>query len=302
MRIIYVGRHNSGGNDDEGAVSHALESLGHEVVRLDERLGYRAVRTRADLVLSNKWFDYHTMVNLKTPKVFWYWDLVNFNDYTLEARNAARRRWMADVLPLVDLGFCTDGDWVEWPEGLAPADRAKLVWLTQGADQRNVGPGPESIKTDDVVMFGIARRGGLGRESFVNQMVEWYGGRFTLVERGVHGGDAKKLIGRSKVVVAPDSPVTNRYWSNRLYVMLSHGAFLLHPSSRGAETQYADGVHLRFYRDREHLRELVEHYKSSPAERAEIARAGAEHTREHHTYVNRVRELLAVVRDRLGVG
>ncbi len=68
------------------------------------------------------------------------------------------------------------------------------------------------------------------RESFIQEMRHRWGSRFHHVERGVHGAQLAELIARARVVVAPDSPVTDRYWSNRVYNALGLGAFLMHPS------------------------------------------------------------------------
>ena len=51
MKIVYVAKHHSGDNDDEGAICYALEALGHEVVRFRENEGDRAIEEDGDFML-----------------------------------------------------------------------------------------------------------------------------------------------------------------------------------------------------------------------------------------------------------
>lgn len=311
MRVAYIAKHDSGGNQDEEAVVHAFQQLGHTVHCIPEEFGYKVVDQKVDLVLFNKWHDLDSLKRLrgKCPVVFWYWDLVDWRgDVTLHSRCTQRMQWMRDIIPLVDIGFCTDGDWAQRYN--IYASEPKLVWLTQGADERIAGRGqgrPDGMKREDmptnlqgpeILMTGIYKGGGVGRMSFVQWMRENYGDRFTLVEKGLHGEHLKETIARTEIVVAPDSPLTSRYWSNRVYLMLGFGAFLLHPYCEGLIGQYSDSG-LVYYSDRHHLRLMIDHYMNRPEERHRIASAGLRTTLFRHTYRHRVDELLRVVRQRM---
>jgi hypothetical protein len=294
VRVLYIGRFEAAGNDDENAVAHALETLGHEVVRLHEAKGRFAPRfLPADFVLFNKWNDPDTLGRLRVPKVFWWWDLVDFPDPLLRTRCLARVQWMERTTPLVDLGFLSDGDWVS-------RDRTgKLVRLTQGADARVAGKGnPDSGPPVPVLFTGI-RAGGRARLSFVDDLRARYGDAFRHVERGVHGRALADLIARAQVVVAPDGPVTDGYASNRVYLTLGFGGFLLHPYSAGLTGQYEGGKELVYYRSRGELFDLIDYYLDRPAERKAIADAGLARTLAEHTYTERCRRLIEVVKERL---
>ena len=299
MRVIYVGNHGSGHGDDEGAIAHALAVLGHEIHLVAERHGKQCLRLPGQLLLFHKWFDPHTLAALENRRhdlrrVFWWFDLVDHPDPTLRARCQARARWMRDVTPRVDLGFLSDGDW-------QARDRTgRLVWLTQGADERVAGFGePPRGGPEHPILFAGIRHGGQGRQSFVDEMKERYGDRFRHVERGVYRRDLANLIAASQIVVAPDAPVTDLYWSCRAYTMLGSGAFLLHPYCRRLTGHYEHGKEIVYYRSREELHEQIAYYLERPALRREIAEAGLARTLREHLYRHRVEQLLQVVKERL---
>lgn len=235
---------------------------------------------------------------MKCPKVFWWFDLINFPDPTIARRCRARRLWMKTVLPHVDLGFVTDGTWQAGNGG------GKLIWLPQGADGRIVGRGfstrPPALTPVPILFTGI-RDGGIGRASFVDEMQARYGGDFRHVNSGVYRRALADLIASSEIVVAPDAPVSGRYWSNRVYNALGFGAFLLHPYCGGLASQYEDRREIVYYRSRGELHELIAYYRQRPEERRAIADAGLARTLREHTYEHRVASLIQTVRERLGV-
>lgn len=296
MRIVYVAKfdqHNS--NDDEDAVAHALTELGHQVIRVDEARGYKAAGQRGDFLLCHKWADTDALRAIKIPKVFWYFDLVDFPDPTLSKRNQTRLNWMRDVLPLVDLGFCTDGDWV------SKDTTGKLVHLFQGADARIAGRGQELVdqETPPILFSGI-RNGGRGRANFVDEMTIQYSGAFLQVQ-GVYRQALANLIASTRIVVAPDAPVSDVYWSNRVYMTLGFGGFLLHPYCKLLAEHYEDGKEIMFYRSREELHAIIQRYYFQPEACRAIGDAGLQRTLAQHTYGHRVQELVRIVGERLGV-
>ena len=305
MRIIYIARFDAGGNEDENAIAHALTQLGHDVQCIRESMGHNAYRLLpASFVLFHKWSDLKSLRRLPIPKVLFYFDLVDWPDPTLEARCAARRKWMEETLPHVDLGFLSDGDWV------ARDTTGKLVWLPQGADERTAGFGANSGHCTlcnaswagtDLLFTGISGGGGQDRISFVEEMKSRYGRQFTHIPSGIHGRALADAIAHARIVVAPDSPVSDKYWSNRVYLMLGLGAFLLHPYCERLAQHYQDGREIIFYRSREHLHALIDYYLPKPELRQEIAAAGLRRTLREHTYTHRVRALVQTVQDRLSI-
>lgn len=295
MRIVYVAKHGSGDNDDEGAIAHALRELGHEVILLQEHEGRQASRySNCDFLLCHKWADVKGLKRVSIPKVFWYFDLVSFPDVTIEPRNELRRTWMRGVLPHVDLGFCTDGDWVK-------ADQTgKLVKLTQGADERFIGRvRPRLVKPS--ILFTGGRNGGVARKSHIYEMEARYRGQFKVIEgkNRIHQRELAEIIAKYAITFAPDGPITDNYWSNRVYLMLGFGAFLLHPYIEALTQHYEDRKEVVYYRSREECFDLVSYYLEHHGERNEIAQAGYERTKREHLYRHRCEELLRIVKERI---
>jgi hypothetical protein len=289
VKVLYIAKHDSGGNDDEGAIAHALEELGCTVVRVPENAPHEALHAEADFALFHKWEDSSTLAKLSMPKVFWYFDLVESHDRLLTRRDDARRNWMLRTMPLVDVGFCTDGDWVcKHPE--------KLRHLMQGADARIAGRDKQTLVKPQVLFTGTSSGGGTGRQMFVQAMRFQYRGAFHHVARGAYGKPLRKLIASYAVCVAPNSPVTNVYWSNRVYNALGFGAFLLHPRCDGLKAHYTDGIDLRMYSSMEELYSLIAEYMSDSSARNKIAQAGYEHTMKFHTYRHRCEQLLEEIK------
>lgn len=295
MRIIYVAKHDqTHSNDDEGAITHALTSLGHDVQRLREIMGHKVDRMHGDFVLFHNWQDLETISRIPLPKVFWYFDLVNWpGDRSLHNRNVTRMTWASEVTRLCSLGFMTDGDWVS-------RDRTgKLVQLMQGADERVMGPGKSREPRIELMFAGI-RNGGLGRSEWVDRLQSAHGEGFKNVRR-TYGRALADVIASSDIVLAPDSPVTDRYCSNRVYMTLGFQGFLLHPRCEQLERYYRGGRHLVYYDDAHDLDYKISYYLTAPGERGMIAAAGFQETAANHTYRVRCAELIRVVKERLGL-
>lgn len=296
MRILYVAKHGSGGNQDEDAITNALTQLGHQVVCVQEGRTPRA-DLKYDLVLFHKWDDVLTMRRIRAPKVFWYFDLVDFPDDTLAKRNQNRMDWMKRVTPHVAIGFCTDGDWVNRDT------TGKLVRLLQGADGRLAFPGTPGTLLIPILFTGI-KNGGAKRYSFVDHMERTWnrGGKQSFYHaQRVHGKPLADLIASSKVVVAPDGPVTDHYWSNRVYLTLGFKAVLFHPYCATLEDHYKDREEIVYYHSREELRELLLTYFQSPEDRKRIAHNGYQRTITEHLYLHRCKTLIQTVKERLGI-
>jgi hypothetical protein len=305
MKILYIARHSSGDNDDEGAIAHSLESLGHKVILALESTSplimYRKLAEEeyrnVDFVLFNHCSNYSLLSSIKAPKVFWCFDLIDFSsDPSLECRNKQRIEWINKLTSLTDLGFLSDGDWVN-------RDRTgKLHRLMQGADTRVAS---QMIQTGDRdILFTGEIYGGEDRKSWARFMRSEFGLRFQVYppRRGTkrkHGKKLCKLLNSARIIAAPDGPVTDHYWSNRVYLTLGFGAFLIHPYCKTLEEHYVDKKEIVFYRDRTELKDLINYYLKYPEQRRVIRQAGYARTMADHTYTNRCRELINIVKKHL---
>jgi hypothetical protein len=298
VKVLYIARHDQvdTSNDDEGAVAHAFRELGHEVVCIHEGIRSHIDWRGFDFLLFHKWDNFTEIHRLskRVPLVFWYFDLVDHPDPTLHRRCSMRRQWMEAVVPNVRAGFCTDGDWVM-------GDRSgKLHWLPQGADGRVVGKGsviPLPTGRIPILFTGISK-GGQKRQSFVDEMTARYGSNFQHTSSGFYDRNLSNLIATADIMVAPDSPVTDSYWSNRVYLTLGYCGFLLHPYCEELFKQYSHTEEIVYYRSREHLHERIDFFLRHPSAREEIAACGFERTQREHLYRHRVEQMLKVMKER----
>lgn len=308
MRVLYVAKHDPSDNQDELAIGHALEQLGHSVVRVQEKRRRRDVplmsvireSQRFDFCLFHKWdvvSEIEEVARLM-PCAFWYFDMIRpvDDDPTLAARSETRIKWMADVLaiPRVVAGFCTDGDWVCEDRGRT----GKLRWLMQGADERTLGFGTPIPNYDgpEILFTGMINHG-RRRAAHVEHLRQRYGDRFAVMGDGgpkyrKHGRELADVFASCKVVVAPDGPNTPRYWSNRVYLTLGLGGYLLHPRCEGLFDHYRPSE-LTTYKDWDHLDYLINRACDlPPMYRRMEAERGHERTNESNLYRHRVKNLV----------
>lgn len=143
------------------------------------------------------------------------------------------------------------------------------------------------------------------------QLIDWltqsYGAGFTHVGGDgatgtIRGDDLNRLYANSKVAVGDtlclgfDYP---DYFSDRIFECLGRGGFLIHPWIRGIDDLFEDGKHLVTYPfgDFEQLQFLIDYYldDANAGERETIRHAGHHHVRQNHTYVRRWETILREV-------
>jgi spore maturation protein CgeB len=169
----------------------------------------------------------------------------------------------------------------------------------QGADERVLGQG--NGYPAPALLFAGARGHGTQREEQFDYLIKRYGNNLRLIEGNarIYRRQLANAIASAKIVLAPESPVTDRYWSNRLYMVLGFGGFLLHPHSAGVAAQYQDGKEVVLYHSLSDLCDKICYYNAHPEERFAIAREGLAATTASHTYRHRCVELMRIVKERL---
>ncbi len=293
MNITYIAKHNSGGNDDEGSICYALTNLGHTVncVREFEPSKRPGAFTgqKDGIVLFHKWLDVEVLQQIKVPKVFWYFDVIDFKCPSAEPYSRVRRKWMALATELCDLGFLTDGDWVNQDTS------GKLHRLTQGADERILGRG-DYPPLRPVIFPGQAHIG-RDRGTWLHDMKRSLGSQFEQINRKYRRELADR-IAAARVVVSPDSPVSDHYYSNRVYLSAGFGGCLVHPYCKTLEEQYRDGHEIAMYRDRPQMFELINYYLDHEEEAEAMGDAALRRTEKEHTYTHRCKTLMDIVERR----
>ena len=137
------------------------------------------------------------------------------------------------------------------------------------------------------------------------QLIDWlgsnYGHRFTHFGgdgAGVmRGADLNRLYASTKVAIG-DTLCINfdypYYFSDRVFETLGRGGFIIHPRIKGIEDIFEDKKHLVLYDygDFDQLKREIDFYLEADELREEIRKAGHEHVKKNHTYLNRWTSIL----------
>lgn len=304
MKILFVAKHNCGDNADEEAVAYALEKLGHEVIKVHElqrhRNGVDPTKINADLCLFFKWESYFEIAEIakRMPVVSWYFDLISSEDPTLAKRMEFRRMWYQRLLPHMTLMCFTDGDWVH--EQSDHTDKCR--WLMQGMDERVAGLGTPLPEPKPPILFTGTPNHGRARYEQIHDLAHIYGDRFQVIGAGgpngrVHGRALADLFASVRCVVAPTGPVSDCYWSNRVYLATGLGAALLHPRSKGVERHY-NGLEVCYYENQAELIRNIDRFLGESQSWIDRWRlAGYERTMREHTYYHRCTRLMQMVQE-----
>ncbi len=318
MRILFVAKHASGDNDDEGAIAYALQQLGHVVTCVHEMRKHRRTKGSVGDEIDQRWQDFDLCLFLKwgtvseivevakrLPCAFWYFDMVRSvaDDPSLKARSDSRIQWMRDVTPYVVAGFCTDGDWVEFFNTTLCGGVRILRHLMQGADERMTGFGKTPNAQHVPILFTGMKHHGRERASHIDHLAARWGSKFHMFgdggpRRRIHGREMADVMADAEIIVAPNGPSTDRYWSNRVYLTLGFGGFLLHPYCEGLLKHYS-ATELMTYKSWEECDELISLYLRSPQERLSYQWRGYNRTIESNLYQHRCAELIEVVKERM---
>lgn len=193
------------------------------------------------------------------------------------------------------------------------------VWMPPAVSHLSIRPDQLGEFNDaydwDVVFVGSWRQYGHPEWGYRGQLVASVGGafprRFRPFEAGVRGKDLADCYATARVVVGDSclaGDVTH-YWSDRIPETLGRGGFLIHPHVVGLDEHFTPGEHLVTYElgDFAQLHSLIAWYLDHPVERRLIAEAGREHVQAHHTYRDRMRDVIdlalsrGALRERQGV-
>ncbi len=218
--------------------------------------------------------------------------------------------WRPEILPtLIERGRLVDLFLVTSKGLLDEYRRAGIrnpVYLTDACDtydhrrQTPVLP----IWKSDVAFIGEARlnepRVNIVRRLKDSCTVKVYGNNWddfhigpTLKSVGPRG--YRLICSGAKIVLGADIVnFVDGYWSNRLWLTLGCGGFLLTNHVPGIEDFFENGKHLVWYHDEEECIALAREYLAKPQERKRIADAGFEYVHQHHTFHHFAERVLAL--------
>lgn len=307
MQILYVAKHDQpNSNLDEVAIAKSLQELGHSVIPVEQETvlgpGDLPSPSSYDLLLFHKWSGFRVFEKIDRPKVFWFFDLIKCPSRGFTRMCRHREQWARNALTYSDLGFFTDGDYVN--EKLCERNPIsnKVRWLPQGfnshsphhrihpeSDLRH-DPATQDYAYDVFIPASVV----LAKErvEFIEALRATFGARLKHVTDSCHGAELARLVRNSRTVVAPNFPVTDRYWSNRVYLMTGLHACLLHPKSKGLEDQYRNGIDFMTYGSFSELVSKIYRVINDNDLRNLIAQSGYDTTMLGHTYTHRCRVML----------
>lgn len=290
MRILYIARHGqTRSNDDEGAILDGFRRLGHAVVISGEETSPEHLRVQGsfDFMLVHRMeptSEWLVWAKGKFPIVCWYFDKVN---------SLSRRIWVDRMREQVDFMFMTDGDYVA--TATIPFCLPRL--LRQGADERwwNSEPKDGPDMTGKVLMTASVGKSEQ-RVRQITQLKTKLGDRFVHYKKGLYGDAFRRAVSTADMVIAPEWPSTDRYWSNRVYVTLAAGGLLLHPTcadlTRIHGGEYREGRHLFEYLRGENIFTTV---SLLTYDTEHVKQEGRKHTFENHLYRHRLQILINTV-------
>lgn len=104
------------------------------------------------------------------------------------------------------------------------------------------------------------------------------------------------ICGGAKIMLGADiTAEVDGYWSNRLWLTLGCGGFLLARYVRGMETYFENKRHLVWYHDEQECLSLSREYLAKPGERKQIALAGYHLVHQQHTFHHFVDRIMALL-------
>jgi hypothetical protein len=124
--------------------------------------------------------------------------------------------------------------------------------------------------------------------------------------RQCHGGevwglDMYRVLARSRITLNRHINVAENYANNmRLYEATGVGAMLLTDLKDNLNELFDIGREVVAYSSKEEAAELVRYYLDHPGEAVQIAKAGQARTLRQHTYSQRMKELVSILKRHLG--
>lgn len=287
----------------EHYISHGLEQLGYEVLRVQDRharnskavLG-AALKHEVDFVLFSKGNYLQTEDVMKLLRdnhfmtVGWIFDLYFDLPAAFGQRQLTGNSFRANIC------CSTDGGHTEKWKQCGVNHRL----LRQGIHEPDAYFGQPEKDHPEIVFIGTYSYD--WRIKLIDMLRHEYRENFRHYGRGgtareVRGKKLNNVLASAKIVVG-DSVPSKGYWSNRIYEIIGRGGFLLHPNIEGLETEFTEGVHYvgYDYGDYEGLKKKINYYLSHPAEREKIRKAGFDHVKKHYTYTKRCEKLIEYVK------
>jgi len=277
----------------ENWIADALNRHGHYCHRIEKTLvpwdqfENRVLKDKPEAVLFSKIPEvsegmFQRFRNRYNGKIiFWTFD------YMRDPNN----KWYWPLAPIADICFQTDGtDHDGWYED----NKVNRVELHQAAaPQHDL---PTAFTEEDLEKWecDVIFMGSLYHDTR-KKLSKYLGGlgvhykHFGYPGQELWGSDFAKACYFSKIVIGDNYINTiPGYWSDRSYLALGCGAFLITAHVPFIERSFGINHHLVTYEAIRDLKQHIEYYLPREGQRKLIALEGHRHVRKHHTYDNRI--------------
>lgn len=289
----------------------SLESLGHQVLRLQENTISSEIMLRSAMNC-----DMFVWVHTHSFRI-----VPDMGDILKKLKEAN----IPTVAYHLDL-YMGLNRWKEYEDNLYmhgleyffTVDKKMADWLNENTDTRGIYL-PAGVFDKECIMlpkqqvgYDIIFTGSKNyhhEHPFRPQLIEFlqrtYGRRFIHIGndgevKSQRGMDLNQIYRNAKIVVGDTLQINfdyPYYYSDRLYEVPGRGGFSIFPDINGVEENYEDGKEIVLYKhgDLQDLKEKIDYYLTHEAEREAIRRAGFDRTKRDHTYINRWKTILETI-------
>jgi len=123
---------------------------------------------------------------------------------------------------------------------------------------------------------------------------QWQAFDLKCLKSSIYPKEYAKICYSAKIILGCDQSVElEGYFSNRTWITLGCGGFLLTNYSPGLEFIFTKGEHLEWYHNPEECLELIDYYLKHEARRKQIAQNGYQFAHTHRTYDKVIDEIIA---------
>lgn len=296
----------------------SIESLGHEVVRLQESEASTehviVEASKADLFIWVHTHGWQTQSMTRSQTMADVLDILKERGVPTAAYHLdlymGISRWKEyendPYLKKLQYFFTVDKFMADW---VNENTETKAFYIPAGVYDKECIMMPQQNVGYDIVFTGS--RNYHAEHPFRHQLIDFlkatYGRQFIHIGndgevRQTRGLALNQIYRNAKIVVGDTLQINfdyPYYYSDRLFEVSGRGGFSIFPDIKGVEDCYEDKKEIVLYKhgDLQDLKEKIDYYLTHPEEREAIRLAGFERTKRDHTYVSRWSEILEKINE-----
>ncbi len=217
----------------------------------------------------------------------------------MEARDLSKEE-MIERGKLADYFFITNQGQIPF---LKERGIKNPIFITQGCDREahRISKSKSKKWESDVAFIGAAKDP--ERINFIREVAkhfnlkvwggEWKTHGLKCHKRNIYPHEFAKICSGAKIILGIDvSNQVEGYFSNRTWITLGCGGFLLTRYVPGLGKIFVNKKHLVWYHNIEECFSFIAEYLSKDEERKRISKEGYQYVHEHHTYDQVVKRIL----------